>query len=326
MTDACETQHGQPVPANGNPCQECPFRKSNTGREHPRDFYRPDQFASEWRRVSDGDFFACHIMAPDLHPHDERSKAAGYVTPIETGSRPECAGSALAIQREIELAATYATLEAYKAARPAGLSLDAFARIAARIDGTAQPAFKVPAKFDIGRIKDPAEEIDTTSPIWAFGDSMDSLMGVIDSIIGPAPCSCPVCTNHEDLHSAEEIVTADGGPARVDQTLAGLLTAMNRAGIRTTDSCQNLAEAVKTLWPEMLEALNRETPGRVSYAEVIRTGNAFIRMHVTNHPEKEFLRQAEPHATVQTAAGIAQLSFDLGSVPALMLITESLRA
>lgn len=307
------------TPAAGNPCQECPFRKSNAGREHPHDFYRTDQFTSEWRQVAAGDFFACHVTAPDLHPYDVASKAAGYVTPVETGKRPECAGSALAIQRELDLAANYPTYGAYKAARPAGLSPRAFAHLAQRIKGTAAPAFNVPKRFNMDNIKDPTEEIDTTSPIWVFGGSAtDDILKTADALLGPAECTCPVCADHADVHSMAVITTAEGHRARVDALLVPLLTAMNRVGIRTTDSCQNLQEAVTALWPERLPELAEHQPGTVTYAQIIESGNAFIRLRTTNEAERQFMQAARHIGVWQSAGDVAQLSFPLKKLPSLL--------
>lgn len=307
----------KPVSASGNPCQECPFRKSNAGREHPHGVYSNEQFTTEWKRVTEGDFFACHVTAPDLHPYDERSKTAGYVTPVETGQRPECAGSALAIQREIALAAEYPDYDAYKAARPTGLSRRAFVKAIQRVNGTATPALRAPSKFPLDAIRDPSTEIDATSPVWSLGGEVtDALVARIDELLG---CSCPVCVRHAEVHPVRTIVTSDGGSATVDETLADLLEVMNRSGIRTTDSCQNLLQAVTQLWPERLRALSREQAGTVTYAKTIRTGNAFIRMHATSPAEKRFLEATVgiQAVTAQRSGDIAQVDFPLSELPRL---------
>lgn len=156
-----------PTPAAGNPCQECPFRTSNAGREHPTANY-DENFVLDWKGIAAGHFFACHIFAPDLHSHDERAKEMGFKTPVETGERPECAGATIAIQRELDVAQDYPNHAEYIRARPAGLSPAAFITITNRIKGTAGPAFNV-SGFDPDEIRDPATDVDTTSPYWAFG-------------------------------------------------------------------------------------------------------------------------------------------------------------
>ena len=318
MTDTCNT--APLASASGNPCQECPFRKSNAGREHPTNGYKDDNFTNDWREITDGGFFACHVFAPDLHPYSEEAKAAGYVPPVETGSRPECAGAAIAMQREIDAAADYPSFDTYIKARPAGLSRKALGILSARKRGDVEPAFKVPHKFSPDGVLDPNEYIDTSSPLWIFGGAgLNALVEAADAITG---CSCPVCAQHETVHPAESVATADGGTARVDAPLAALLTAMNAAGIRTTDSCQNVAEAVTELWPERLAELATPTPGTVNYAQVVTSGNAFIRMQATNTAEQRFIRAAKHLGEWQTGADTAQVSFPLQNVPALTNIAE----
>lgn len=278
-----------------------------------------DQFASEWKRVAEGDFFACHVTAPDLHPYDEKSKMAGFVTPIETGKRPECSGAALAIQRELDLATSFPSYEAYRVARPSGLSRKAIRSAMRRQKGTLAPPLRTPAKFPMDAIRDPNEEIDATSPAWVFGgESVDALVAHIDAVLG---CSCPVCIRHAEVHTAQSIITADGQQAEVDEVLAPLLEAMNNAGIRTTDSCQNLSEAVAQLWPERLPVLASDQSATVNYARTIATGNAFIRLRTNTAAERRFLdalARVEGVTTQQTSE-VAQVDFPL---TALLRLTE----
>ncbi|NUU30841.1 hypothetical protein [Arthrobacter sp. C9C5] len=315
MTEACNT--APPAPASGNPCQECPFRKSNAGREHPTNGYKDDNFTKDWREIAHGSFFACHVFAPDLHPYSPEAKAAGYVAPVETGARPECAGAAIAIQSELDAAKEYGSHGDYIKDRPAGLTRKAFRILEARRHGTLQPAFKVPARFSPDAIRDPNQDVDTSNPAWVFGaEGLSALLTVADAITGTA-CACPVCTDHGTVHPAQTIETTPGGTALVDAPLAALLDTMNRQGIRTTDSCQNLREAVTALWPERLPTLTAEPTGTVNYGQITRSGSAFIRMHATNPAEQRFIRTTQHLGEWQTAEGIAQLSFPLQNVPAL---------
>ncbi|KII26977.1 hypothetical protein M707_24655, partial [Arthrobacter sp. AK-YN10] len=198
---------------------------------------------------------------------------------------------------------------AYKAARPAGLSAKAIARIQARITGQATPAFQPPAKFPIDGIRDPSKEIDTSSPVWVLGgETTDALVARIDALIG---CSCPVCENHAEVHPARTITTAEGRTVAVDAALAPLLQTMNRAGIRTTDSCQNLREAVTALWPERLDALAADMPGTVSYARAVTTGSAFIRMLSSSEAERRFIQRTQRLGQWQVNGEVAQLTFRL---------------
>jgi hypothetical protein len=323
MTDACNTTPA--APASGNPCQECPFRKSNAGREHPTNGYENDNFAKDWRSITEGNFFACHVFAPDLHPYSEEAKEAGYVAPVETGQRPECAGAAIAVQREFDTARGYSSYSDYIKDRPAGLTRNAFGILGARKRGDLQPPFKVPPRFSPDAIRDPSTDIDTGSPVWVFGaDGLKAILEAANAITGPA-CTCPVCRDHETVHPAQSIDTADGGTALVDAPLAALLEAMNHKGIRTTDSCQNLREAVTALWPERLADLEQATPGTVNYSETVGTGNAFIRMHATSTAEQRFMQAAQHIGTWQTVEGIAQLSFPMEQAPALTRIAEGIK-
>lgn len=312
------------APAAGNPCQECPFRKSNANREHPQNLYRNEQFTSEWKQVAAGSFFACHVTAPDLHPYDERSRAAGYVPPVETGQRPECSGAVLAIQRELDLALIYPSYRAYKAARPTGLSQQAFRNAVDRIKGVAAPEFRVPAKFNVDFIRNPAEEIDTKSPPWVFGgQGTDAMMAIVDELLG---CSCPVCANHSDVHDMRAILTAEGQTISVDARLVPLLEAMNRRGLRTTDSCENLSEAIQVLWPERLPEISKDVAGTVNYASTVISGSAFIRLRATSRPERQFIQAARHIGEWQSGAGIAQVSFSLADTRSLLNAVQTISA
>lgn len=323
MTDACSSN--PKTPASGNPCQECPFRKSNSGREHPTNGYKDANFTKDWREIRDGSFFACHVFAPDLHPYSDEAAAAGYVAPVETGSRPECAGAAIAMQREFDAAANYPSFDDYIRARPAGLTRRALGILAARKRGDMEPAFRLPAKFSPDDIRDPSQDVDTSSPLWIFGGAgLNALLEAADAIAGTG-CACPVCSNHETVHESDAITTAGGGTARVDAPLAALLTAMNEAGIRTTDSCQNLAEAVTELWPERLAELAKPVAGTVNYSQVVTTGNAFIRMRATSAVEQRFIKATQHLGEWQSGADLAQLSFPLQNVPALTLAVQGLK-
>lgn len=317
----CSTKLG---PAAGDPCRECPFRKSNANREHPQNLYRNEQFASEWKQVAAGSFFACHVTALDLHPYDERSRAAGYVPPVETGRRPECSGAVLAIQRELDLALIYPSYRAYKAARPTGLSPKAFMNVVDRLKGSATPEFRVPSKFNVDGIRDPAEETDTKSPAWEFGgQATDAMMAIADQLLG---CSCPVCANHSDVHDVGTIVSAEGQTVAVDARLAPLLEAMNQRGLRTTDSCQNLSEAIHALWPERLLEISKDVAGTVNYASTVTSGNAFIRMRATSRPERQFIQAARHIGEWQSGVGIAQVSFSLADTGRLLEAVRTLAA
>ncbi|MFJ4026400.1 hypothetical protein ACIPWF_04205 [Paenarthrobacter sp. NPDC089989] len=298
--------------ACGNPCQECPFRKSNAGREHTSGNY-DDQFIVDWRGISKGGFFACHVFAPDIHLHDEQTKAMGYVTPVETGKRPECAGATLAILRELTIAKTYPSHSAYLEARTTGLSRDAIQTIYARMRGEQGPPFIVPEGFDSDLIRDPQSDVDADSPFWAFGlgnvERMYNVMG--------EPAS------YEAMHKGASLRLADGNSTVVDVQIRPLLAAMSNTGIQTVSSCQDFREVIDAKFPDRLPFLLNPDPDEFSmnYRNAMETGGAYVRFTTTTQHGQAFLKAAADieSVTTQQAGDIAQLDFPM---TALLQLTE----
>ncbi|QSZ49584.1 hypothetical protein [Arthrobacter sp. D5-1] len=292
------------TPAAGNPCQECPFRKSNAGREHTSGNY-DDQFIADWRGIANGGFFACHIFAPDIHLHDESTKAMGYVTPIETGARPECAGSTLAIARELEIAATYSSHNEYIQARPTGLSQTALKTLSSRIKGETGPEFITPESFDSDLIRDPATDVDVTSPYWVFG-----IAGVerMFNVLGEPP-------TYEAMHRASSLRLADGTDTTVDTRIRPLLAAMSNAGIQTISSCQNFREVIDARFPERLPFLVGPDPEefQVHYKTAMETAGAYVRFQINTTAAQQFLSASKQREAVaaQQSGDVAQIDFPL---------------
>ena len=92
------------------------------------------------------------------------------------------------------------------------------------------------------------------------------------------PCSCPVCSRHDEAHLQVRAVLL-GPEARVDAELAPLLHALAVAGVLTVSSCVDLAEAVERIQPAMLPGIlaRRGEPG-LHYGDVIARRWAFVRV------------------------------------------------
>lgn len=155
MIDSTSSDAAGPVPA-ASPCDQrgmcppCPWRLSNADREHPDDWYAPDNLARLWDGVRDGEPMSCHPTDPN-NPVSDDAQEIGY-RPAPAGARPlECIGSVIAVHRELTiLQDDYAgDWHAYRRARPRGLTKVGTAEIAWRLIAGATPLARAMPKPDL---------------------------------------------------------------------------------------------------------------------------------------------------------------------------------
>lgn len=150
------------------PCQECPWRRSNVGRPAPEpyeDSYTRDHHVRCWSDVADGQLSGCHLTAPgDLFPmgSDPRWVEGGYKAVPNHAQPRECAGSVVAALREVRRVIQAGSIERYVKENPQGMSAEAAGKWLRRIQGRQVehwPELRQPA-IDEADIIDPAQEYD----------------------------------------------------------------------------------------------------------------------------------------------------------------------
>lgn len=326
--DACPVADLPKIPAATKPCLECPWRKSNTDREHYTNQYSTQEFTRLWRSIAvDGDFFGCHLFDADYHPVPEVSQAMGYKKPADVGARRECAGSVAMIAREIRLADSYSDYSEYIKARPVGLSQRALGTLKKRWAGDLAPALRFPEDEDPD-LADPMERVDQDSWEWLLSDAGQANLLVTLEAINGSMCECPVCTNHSTVHPSRDLVLPDGVKVPVDEELHGLLTAMIQAGIQTIDSCIDIADALDQLWPERKPTLLRAPAGKLNYRNMILQRAAHIRFNNMSTAAKAFQQTAEktPGIEVSTGGSMTQIIFQPTRIPVLTTYANGLKA
>ncbi len=326
---ACMIDALPKLPAATKACSECPWRKSNTDREHYNNQYSTEEFTRLWRSIAiDGDFFGCHLFDAEVHPVPEVSQAMGYQKPADIGARRECAGMVAVIRRELRIAATYDDHEKYLEARPVGLSLKAFQRLKQRIDGDVLPELRFSPDEDESDVADPVERVDQKSLSWKFSrEGLADLSITLEALNG-STCECPVCSNHTTVHTPKNLTTADGDTVPVDEELHGLLTAMTQAGIRTIDSCINIADALDKLHPSRKPVLLRAPAGKLNYRNMILQEAAHIRFNNTGTAARAFEAVAAktPDIEVSKHGLMTQIVFQPVHIPVLTVYAEGLSA
>lgn len=328
MTDpkTCTIDNLPRKAAAATPCSECPWRKSNADRPHFNNQYSTEEFTRLWRSIAvDGNFFGCHLMDADYHPVPAESLAMGYQKPADIGARRECAGALAVVRRELKLLNDYDTHEDYIAARPVGLSKKALDVLLSRSKGELEPALRFASNEDETDVADPMERVNTSLIQWQVSRNKAADLLAAMEAFGGSQCDCKVCTNHTSVHRPAPLALPDGTTAEVDQELHGVLTAMTRAGIKTVDSCINMAEALDELWPDRKPTLLRVVAGRMNYRTMIQRQAAHIRFANTTEAGKAI---AVSFARVEgvevvSAGSMTQVVFDAGQIPVLERIAEA---
>jgi hypothetical protein len=329
MTEnTCNTTHGteRPMePAKLQNCQECPFRKTNLGREHPLGIqYTDGEFAKLWRGVSqDGGMFGCHMWDADLHPFDESVKDAGFHKPAEVGSRIECAGMVAMVERELDLADAAPTYTEYQQQRPLGMSKKAILIYSARRLGEIGPELRVSEHINKDDILDPHDVIDPAAVKWQYTEQQaDVILRTAQAVMpGIRECACEVCKRHAEVHPALALTTAEGLTVEIDAELHPLLAILAAAGIRTTDSCINMHETITAIAPGAYgEIINGHDRNTMNYETTLRRQAAFIRLRNDNTAEQEFITAAAkiPGMEVITSGALTQLVFPQAGIPTLL--------
>lgn len=326
LPNTCHVDDLPKLPAAAKACSECPWRKSNADREHPGGMYSDDVFTRSWRGIAlDGNFFGCHLFDAGFYPVSEEAEEMGYKMPADIGARRECAGLLAVIREELKHFASYDSHEAYIAARPVGLSKGVLLRIKQRLEGIVEPALRFsPNATDIA---DPMERVDQNSLEWTFGREGQVAMKLnLDALIGDS-CDCPLCAGHTSVHPSKDLVLDGGEIVPVDEELHELLMAMNAVGIRTTDSCVDVADALDKLYPDRKTALLRAPAGKVNYRSMILRQAAHIRFNNTSLAARAFRETAAktPGIEVTTSGLMTQLVFDPSSTPVLTTYAKGLK-
>lgn len=306
--------------AAGQACRECPFRESNRDRKHFADDYSDGEFTRIWNSVAvEGRFFGCHLTDSDYQPFPQESRAMGYKQPADIGARRECAGSVAMIQRELRLAADHGNHAQYIEARPVGFSRRAFQIVNERLKGNLVPELRFAPDPDESDLTDPVERVETDSWAWAVGREGIADLSIVVQTLAGATCDCQLCTNHTDAHTALTLTTADGECVEVDAQLHGLLSSLAAAGIRTTDSCINIADALDQLWPERKATLLRAPAGGMNYSDMIRGQAAHVRLRNDRPAEIAFITAASQLPGVEAAATgpLTQIVFQEDDIPPL---------
>ena len=322
MTKSAEPQEFKAVPledrertpAGKAACQECPFRESNRGRENKFDHYQNENLTRYWREVSqDGDFFTCHMFGVDAYAFDDAAKAQGFKAPVNIGHARECAGTVAMLRRELDILKGYNTWADYKKARPTGISEKTYRRLQDRFSGAAQPPLNFSDFVSDDDVIHPEDWIDTSSEQWVFSkDAAANLLNVM-AVLFPETnaCDCPTCRNHSQVHLMKELTTASGETVEVDAAMFPLLNALARAGIETTESCVNLAEAVQALAPGEVGSLTNMAAGTINYRPIMLRKEPFIRLSNETAAAKAFLLAASqtPGVSVETDGKLSQLIY-----------------
>lgn len=324
---ACRLDDGLPrIPAAAQACRECPFRRSNTDREHYGNQYSTEEFTRLWRAIAvEGKLFECHLTDTD-HPVPPESQAMGYKKPVDIGARRECAGSVALIRREIRLAMAYNEHADYIRDRPTGLSEQAFRHLQLRLQGELEPAVRFAADPGESDVADPADRIETSSWEWMFSTEGNAdMLLVVQDLLGKA-CDCPVCAGHTTVHRSLPLALPDGGMVEVDQELHSLLTLLVEAGIRTTDSCINITDALERLWPERLPLL-RQSIGSMNYSSMVESRAAHIRYNNESPAAQAYTALASqlPAIEVSGVGPVTQLVFAADAIPLLVGLAAALR-
>lgn len=311
-------------PARLNNCQECPFRKGNRNREHPLGIqYTDGEFSKLWRGVSqDGGMFGCHMWDSDAHPFDGTVKDAGYHKPAEVGSRIECAGMVAMVERELDIADNSTSYAEYHRERPLGLSKKAIMVYSARRNGLVGPELRFSQHINKDDILDPHDVVDTGSVKWQFTEQQaDAILRTAQAALPSIrECDCDICTRHTEVHAALPLTTAENLTVEVDAELHPLLSALAAAGIRTTDSCISMHEAITAIAPDSFGAIiNGHDRNTMNYETIVRTRAAFIRLRNDSDTEQAFINAAAriPGVDAMTSGALTQLVFHREAMPAL---------
>ncbi len=120
--------------SDADPCGACPWRTANAGKPHPDGWYRRGNLARLWRQLRDGESMSCHPTDPD-NEVSAAAQAAGYRPAPPGTTRLECRGAVVLVQREFHLLTNeYGNdVEAYRRARPRGLTKRGIGNLAIRL-------------------------------------------------------------------------------------------------------------------------------------------------------------------------------------------------
>lgn len=316
---ACTLADKPLMPAQEGMCRECPLRKANYESTEREPFYHRKSAMHSWRAIREGNFHACHMFDEDAYRMTDEQKQSGlFHEPVDIGANRECAGAVIAAVREIELALSYPTYEAYIKDRPGGVSPEAIAIAVARQEGRTQPPLNVPKGVDAEEVISPLDHFPNISLTDTLPRSV--IAEVLSMTPGPPEsCKCFTCQGHAGIHQTRKLTTAQGEIASVDEEMWPLLDRLAGAGIHTTHSCKSLTDAMGTLDPSRLEEL-RIGDQPLHFRNIIAGDLAYIRLYSQTRRERAFVEEASrvPDVTVQTSGPFAQIEYSLESSMDLM--------
>lgn len=76
------------------PCNTCPWKKSNHGKEHPNGWYHKDNLKDLWNGIRNGEPMICHST-------DAKQKEYGGTKDIAPGNERHCIGALILVQRHL---------------------------------------------------------------------------------------------------------------------------------------------------------------------------------------------------------------------------------
>lgn len=176
----------------------------------------------------------------------------------------------------------------------------------------------------------PEDWIDTSSEQRIFSKDVAADLLNVMAVLFPETnaCDCPACRNHGQVHLMKDLTTAGGETVEVDAAMFPLLNALARAGIETTESCVNLAEAVQALAPGEIGSLTNMAAGKINYRPIMLRREPFIRLSNETPAAQAFLLAAgqTPGVTVETDGKLSQLIYRKKAEGRLLRIAQVIGA
>ncbi|MFC0248743.1 hypothetical protein ACFFIO_09540 [Citricoccus parietis] len=321
------------APAALQACADCPWKKSNLDtmdarrddtvfdRHHATDFWRD--------LAQNGATCRCHLTTPGYYPHDETDEAEGFKRPhkFKGEAHRQCAGQLAIVRNELRKLDQYATHAEYLEANPAGLTEPIAEHFRGILEdpGSAPIPFRWPAQKVDDVVLDPAEFVDLGSNEWKRGRHWAADMLNILQLTDPslAACDCRFCSQHEQIHPAEQVTLAGGSVVLIDKGIAGVVAAFNDAGILTSASCEALAPAMYEFDRAGFHTLRDGPSGKVNYSRPLLEGGAFVRFSSRTKAGKLAAMVLGKFYGVDQAGTVAQVTFPLEDAENVCLIVRT---
>ena len=306
-----------PAPAALKACAECPWRASTRAdleaRRTDTTFSRGN-LTQHWKSlVEDGSTCACHLTTPGYYEFTAENAEAGLKEPrrFKGEQHRQCAGQLVMVRRELEKMVTYDSHADYITANPTGLTAEVAAKFYRLWEDPTRsaPAFRWPQ--DDGDVLDPADLVDTSSMEWTMDRHTAADVCNVMELMVPslALCECRFCSQHEQIHEAEEVTLHEGTAVMVDRGVAPVVQAFAAAGVATSGSCEDFAPAIREMDLHSFLIL-RDTPsGHVNYSTPLTVGGAFVRFSCRSDAGQAVASALAERWPVDRHATVAQVTF-----------------